>query len=69
MDFEEAVIYDKRTYLKMYWSSLVDAQIILTTFFTKSNLNLFIVKFSFFIFFWFQLVPNGSKNKFIDSSS
>ena len=52
MDFEEAVIYDKRTYLKMYWSSLVDAQIILTTFFTKSNLNLFIVKFSFFIFFF-----------------
>ena len=49
MDYEEAIIYDKRSYLKMYWSSLVDSQIILDTFFTSNNLNLFIIKLSFFI--------------------
>ena len=50
MDFEEAIIYDKRTYLKMYWSTLVDSQIILNTFFSNNNLNLFIIKLSFFVF-------------------
>ena len=50
MDYEEAIIYDNRSYLKMYWSSLVDSQIILNTFFTDNNLNLFIIKLSFFIF-------------------
>ncbi len=49
MDYEEAIIYDKRSYIKMYWSSLVDSQIILDTFFTDSNLNLFIIKLSFFV--------------------
>ena len=50
MDYEEAIIYDKRIYLKMYWCSLVDSQLILTTFFTNNNLHLFIIKLSFFIF-------------------
>ena len=49
MDYEEAIIYDKRSYIKMYWSSLVDSQIILDTFFSDSNLNLFIIKLSFFV--------------------
>ncbi len=34
----------------MYWSFLVDTQIILGTFCTDNYLNLFIIKFSFFIF-------------------
>ena len=50
MEFEEAIIYDKRSFLKMYWSFLVDNQIILGTFFTDNYLNLFAVKLSFFIF-------------------
>ena len=50
MDYEEAIIYDKRSFLKMYWSFLVDTQIILGTFCTDNYLNLFIIKFSFFIF-------------------
>ena len=50
MDYEEALIYDNRSYLKMYWSSLIDSQIILNTFFSDNNLNLFIIKLSFFIF-------------------
>ena len=49
MEFKEAIIYDKRSFLKMYWSFLVDSQIILGTFFTENYLNLFIIKISFFI--------------------
>jgi len=49
MDYEEAIIYDKRSYMLMYLSSLVDSQIILDTFFTDNNLNLFIIKISFFV--------------------
>ena len=50
MDYEEAIIYDKRSFLRMYWAFLVDSQIILGTFYTDNYLNLFIIKFSFFIF-------------------
>ena len=50
MNYEKAIIYDKRSYLKLYWSSLLGSQIILNTFCTDNNLNLFIIKLSFFIF-------------------
>ena len=50
MEFKEAIIFDKRSFLKMYWSFLVDNQIILGTFFTDNYLNLFAVKLRFFIF-------------------
>ena len=50
MDFEEAIIYDKRSFLRIYWSFLVDTQIIFGTFCTNNYLNLFVIKFSFFIF-------------------
>ena len=49
MEFEEAIIKDKRSYLRIYWGFLVDSQIILGTFFTKNYLNLFVIKLSFFI--------------------
>ena len=49
MDFEEAIIYDKRSCLKIYWGFLVDSQIILGTFCTDNHLDLFIIKLSFFI--------------------
>ena len=49
MDYEDAIIYDKRSYIKIYLSSLVDSQIILDTFFTDNNLNLLIIKISFLI--------------------
>ena len=49
MEYEEAIIYDKRSYLKMYWSYLVDSQIILATFFTENNLNLLIIKINLVI--------------------
>ena len=49
MDYKQAIIYDKRSYIKMYWSFLVDSQLILGTFFTDNYLNLFVVNFSFLI--------------------
>ena len=54
MDYEDAIIYDKRSYIKIYWSSLVNSQIILGTFFTDNNLNLLIIKISF-LFCIFQI--------------
>ena len=50
MDFQEAVIEDKRSYLRMYWCFLVDSQNILGTFFTENYLDLLIIKLSFLIF-------------------
>ena len=50
LDYEEAIIYDKRPYLKIYLGFLVDSQIILNTFCTDNNLDLFIIKLSFLVF-------------------
>ena len=36
MDYEHAIIYDKRKYLRMYWGVLIDNQIILGTFCTEN---------------------------------
>ena len=49
MDYEQAILYDKRSFIKMYWSFLVDTQIILETFCTENYLNLFIIKLSFLV--------------------
>ena len=49
MDYEYAIIYDKRSYLRIYWSFLVDTQIILGTFCTENYLQLFVIKLSFLI--------------------
>jgi len=49
IDFEEAIIYDKRSYLRMYWGFLIDSQIILGTFCTENQLDLFVIKLSFFV--------------------
>ena len=50
MDYEQAILYDKRTYLKMFWGILVENQIILGTFFTENYLHLFVIKLSFLVF-------------------
>ena len=50
MDYEAAIIYDKRNYIRMFWSFLIDSQIILGTFCTDNYLYLFVIKLSFFIF-------------------
>ena len=50
MDYEQAIIYDKRSYLRMYWAFLVDTQIILGTFCTENYLDLLVIKLSFFVY-------------------
>ena len=50
LDYEEAIIYDKRSFLRMYWGFLVDSQIILGTFFTGNYFDLFIIKLSFLVY-------------------
>ena len=50
MNYEEAILYDKRGYFKMYWGYLVDTQIILGTFCTDNYLDLLIIKLSFLVF-------------------
>ena len=50
MDYEHAIIYDKRKYLRMYLGVLTDNQIILGTFCTENNLHLFVIKLSFLVF-------------------
>ena len=49
IDYEEAIIYDKRSFLRMYWGYLIDSQIILGTFFINNKFDLFVIKLSFLI--------------------
>ena len=50
LNYEEAIIYDKRSYLRIFWGFLVDSQIIFGTFCTDNYLDLFVIKLSFFVF-------------------
>ena len=49
LDYYEALNLDKRSYIRIYWSFLVDSQIILGTFFTSNFLHLLVIKLSFLI--------------------
>ena len=49
MDYEKAIIYDKRSFMRMYWSFLLESQIILGTFCTENYLYLLVIKLSFLI--------------------
>ena len=49
MDYEETILKDKRTFIKIYWAFLVDKLLIIETFFGENYLNLFIIKLSFLI--------------------
>ena len=50
IQYEQALIYEKRNFCKMYISFLIDSQIVLQTFFTENYLYLFIIKLSFFVY-------------------
>ena len=50
INYALAVTKDKRSCLRIYWSYLVESQIILWTFFTENYLDLFIIKLSFLMF-------------------
>ena len=49
MSYEEAIIYDNRGYLKIYFGFLVDSQIILGAFCSDNHLDLFVIKLSFLV--------------------
>ena len=50
LTYNEAIKYDKRTFFQYYCSLLRQKHLILFTFFSKNDYNLFINKLSFFIF-------------------
>ena len=49
MEYTQAINKDRSTCLRIFWAFLVDSQIILSTFFTKNYLHLFVIKLSFFV--------------------
>ena len=50
MEFYEALQNDKRSFIRIYWTYLLDNHIILNTFFADSYLDLRIIKISFLIY-------------------
>ena len=49
LDYSEAIILDKRTFIQYYWSLLKKKQLILFTFYPSNDYNIRIIKMSFFI--------------------
>ena len=49
-DYEEAIAYDHRSFIKIYLGFLINSQIILDTFFNQTNLDLLVIKLSFLVF-------------------
>ena len=49
-DYDEAIIYDKRSFLQIYFSILNDSQIILDIIFNNNNFDLFAIKLSLLVF-------------------
>ena len=50
MEYEEAIIRGKISFIRIYWLYLVYSQIILGTFCTENYLDLFVIKLSFLVF-------------------
>ena len=60
LDYEEAIIYDKRNYCKIFWYTLKEKQTIINTFFVKDSLKPFSIKLLVIIFsFSCYFVING----------
>ena len=49
LEYEIAIIYDKRTYFQYYWSLLKKKQLILFTFLPANDYNLYTIKISLFL--------------------
>ena len=49
LEYEIAIVYDKRTYFQYYWSLLKKKQLILFTFIPANDYNLFTIKISLFL--------------------
>ena len=50
LEYEEALMYDKRNFLEIYWSILKRDQLIIFTFLIHNDYNLYYVKFARFFF-------------------
>ena len=50
LSYDEAIKIDKRNYCQYYWSLLKTKHLILFTFFNNTDYNIFITKFSIFLF-------------------
>ena len=50
MEFEEALYNDNRSFIRIYWSFLIDGHVIINNFFSDSYLDLRTVKISFLFF-------------------
>ena len=50
LEYEKAIIYDKRTFIQLYWDILSREHIIIFTFFICNDYNLLYVKYARFIF-------------------
>ena len=50
LDFNEAVLFDNRSYLEMYWGYVQEGQIIINSFFVECFLELRIIKIHFMFF-------------------
>jgi hypothetical protein len=50
MNYEDAIVYDKRTYFQYYISLIKQKHLIIFTFFNKNDYNLFSIKLTLFIF-------------------
>ena len=60
LDYDEAVIYDKRHFCQMLWYTLKEKQTLINTFFAQNNLKPFSMKLLVLIFsFSCYFVING----------
>ena len=60
LDYEEAIIYDKRNFCKIFWCTLKEKQTLINTFFVKDALKPFSIRLLFLIFsFSCYFVING----------
>ena len=60
LDFDEALIYDRRGFWQLTWMEIKDRQLIVNTFFVKERLKPFSIKLIVFIFsLTFYFVING----------
>ena len=50
LEYYEAIIFDKRSFYQIYWAILMREHLILFTFFSWNDYNIFYIKFARFIF-------------------
>ena len=60
LEFEEAIIYDKRSFCRIFWFALKQKHILIYTFFNKDSYKPFAIRLSIVLFsFLFYFIING----------